>query len=140
MKIKLVISCSLKTRGICSLKEVSYTGINLINDMPERLLLFKTNRHVLLVDSRKAFLMIRSNSDKDKNKEIKIIYFQKSTLIFGFNASPFIFLYVLRHHPHQFPDDLCTQMLKNNFCMNNLCKTGHSPEELHHLFKEAVNR
>ena len=31
-------------------------------------------------------------------------------------------------------------MLKNNFHMDNLCKTGNSSEELHRLYQEAVNR
>ena len=141
-KIRPVFNCSLKTRGSCSFNEVSYPGINLINDMLNLLLLFRTNKYVLLVDIRKAFLMIKLNSEKDKNQFCfflkegdKIICFRYSTLIFGFNSSPFIFLYIFRHHAQHFLDDPCTQMLKNNFYMDNLCKTGNSPEELHRLYQ-----
>ena len=146
-KIRPVFNCSLKTGGSCFLNEASYPGINLINDMLNLLLLFKTNKYVLLADIRKAFLMIKLNSEKDKNRFCfflkegdKIICFRYTTLIFGFNASPFILLYVLRHHAQQFPDDPCTQMLKNNFYMDNLCKTGNSSEELNRLYQEKVNR
>ena len=146
-KIRPVFNCSLKTRGTCSLNEASYPGINLINDMLKLLLLFRTNKYVLLADIRKAFLMIKLNSEKDKNRFCfflkegdKIICFRYSTLIFRFNASPFIFLYVLKHHAQQFPGDPCTQMLKNNFYMDNLSKTGNSSEELHCLYQEAINR
>ena len=79
-------------------------------------------QNTTLADIRKAFLMIILNSEKDKNRFCfflkegdKIICFRYSTLIFGFNTSPFILLYVLRHHAQQFPDDPCTQILKNNF-------------------------
>ena len=44
------------------------------------------------------------------------------------------------HHVLHFPDDPCTQMLKNNFLWTILCKTGNSPKELHRLDKVAVNR
>ena len=145
-KIRQVFNSSLETGGSCSLNEASYPGINLINDRLNLLLLFRTNKYVVLADIRKAFLMIKLNSEKDKNRFCfflkegdKINCFRYTTLIFGFNASPFILLYVLRHHAQQFPDDPCTQMLKNNFYMDNLCKTGNFSEELHRLYQEAVN-
>ena len=67
-KIRPVFNCSLKTRRSCSLKQASYPGINLINYMLELLLLFKINIYILLADIRKAFLIIKLNSDKDKNR------------------------------------------------------------------------
>ena len=48
-KIRPVFNCSLKTRGSCSLNEASHPGIKLINDMLNLLLLFRTNKYVLLV-------------------------------------------------------------------------------------------
>ena len=100
-KIRPVFNCSLKTRSSRSLNEVSYPDINLINDMLNLLLLFRTNKYVLLADIKKAFLMIKLNSEKDENRFCfflkeggKIICFRYITLIFGFKASPFILLYV----------------------------------------------
>ena len=58
-KIRPVFNCSLKTGGHPSINEASYAGINLMADMLELLMLFRTNKHVLLGDLRKAFLMIK---------------------------------------------------------------------------------
>ena len=89
--------------------------------------------------------MIKLNSDKEQIlllpiERDKIICFRYITLIFSFHTSPFILLYILRHHAQQFPDDPCMKMLKNNFHMDNLCKTSNFPEELHDLYKELGNR
>ena len=67
-KIRLVFNCSLKNKESCSVNETAYPGINLLSYMLKLLLLFKTNKHVMLADTRKAFLMIRLNSEKDKNR------------------------------------------------------------------------
>ena len=61
-------------------------------------------------------------------------------LIFGYNASPFILNYVLKHHANAFPADSCTEMMKNNFYVDNLIKTSNNVEELEYLYKESVQR
>ena len=67
-KIKLVFDCSLKANGKYSLNEAAYPGINLTEDMLELLLLFRTNKYVMLADIRKAFLMIKLGSLEDRNR------------------------------------------------------------------------
>lgn len=62
-----VFNCFLKTRGSCSLNEAAYPGVNLMNDLLG-LLLFKTNKYVLLTDTRKAVLIIKLNSDNDEDR------------------------------------------------------------------------
>ena len=52
-KIRPVFNCSLKTGGCPSINEASYVGINLMADMLELLMLFCTNKNVLLGDLRK---------------------------------------------------------------------------------------
>lgn len=108
---KLYLTASLKTRGSCSLNEAAYPGVNLMNDLLG-LLLFKTNKYVLLADTRKAVLIIKLNSDNDKNRLFFFVFFLKegdkllclryTTLIYGLNASLFIFLYVPRHYVEKF--------------------------------------
>ena len=66
-KIRPVFNCSLKTRGRCSLNEAAYPGINLMGDMLELLLKFRSNKYVMLADIRKAFLMIKLDQQKDRN-------------------------------------------------------------------------
>ena len=128
-KIRPVFNCSLKNKGSCSLNEAAYPGMNLLSDMLRLLLLFKTNKYVMLADIRKAFLMIMLNSEKDKNRFFfflkegdELLCFRYTTLIFGFNASPFIPNFVLKHHAERFPKDSCTDMLLINFYVDNLSK------------------
>ena len=44
----------------------------------------------------------------------------------------------LKHHAERFPKDSCTEMLLNNFYIDNLCKTSNSIEELISLYTKAV--
>ena len=146
-KIRPVFNCSLKTGGRPSLNEASYAGINLMADMLELLMLFRTNKHVLLGDLRKAFLMIKLKSLKDKNRFCffmkngdKLICFRYTTIIFGFNASPFILNYVIKHFADTFPNDACTEMLKSCFFVDNLVKTSNSIDHLTDLYKTSASR
>ena len=82
----------------------------------------------MLTDIRKAFLMIRLNPEKDKNRFCiflkvgdELICFKFTTLIFGFKASPFIQNFVLKHHAERFPTYSCTEIILNNFYVDNLC-------------------
>ena len=49
-KITPVFNCSLKTHSNYSLNEAAYPGINLINNLIEILLKFRTNKFVMLED------------------------------------------------------------------------------------------
>ena len=82
----------------------------------------------MLTDIRKALFMIRLNTEKHKNKFcifLKVgdesICFKFTTLNFGFNASPFIQNFVLKHHGELFPTDSCIEILLNNRYVDNLC-------------------
>ena len=67
-KIRPVFNCSLKTNRKYSLNEAAYPGINLMGDMLDLLLLFRSNKYVMLADIRKAFLMIKIGSIEDRNR------------------------------------------------------------------------
>ena len=60
--------------------------------------------------------------------------YRYKTIIFGFNASPFILKYVLKFHADKFPLDECSQTLKSNFYVDNLVKTGNKAEALSALY------
>ena len=146
-KIRPVFNCSLKTQGKCSLNEAAYPGINLMKDMLELLLKFRSNKHVIIADIRKAFLMIKLSEIKDRNRFCffmkegdKLICYRYTTIIFGYNASPFILNFVIKHHASKFQNDKCTEMLQNNFYVDNLIKTGNSVGELSNLYRESVQR
>ena len=146
-KMRPVFNCSLKTRKGPSLNEASYAGINLMKDMLELTMLFRTNHYVYLADVRKAFLMIKLKSIKDRNRFCfflkegdKLVCYRFTTIIFGFNASPFILNYVIKHHASSFPDDHCTDSLLNNFFVDNLVKSHNSEDELVQLYVNSVAR
>ena len=68
-KMRPVFNASLKTKkGAPSLNEASYCGINLMKDMSELLMLFRTNHYVYLSDIHKAFLMIKLKKVEDRSR------------------------------------------------------------------------
>ena len=147
-KMRPVFNASLKTKkGTPSLNEASYCGINLMKDMNDLLMLFRTNHYVYLSDIRKAFLMIKLKKIEDRNRFCfflregdKLICYRFTTIIFGFNASPFILNYVIQYHASLFPEDECTDILQNNFFVDNLIKSHNSEEKIMHFYKTSVER
>ena len=88
--------------------------------------------------------MIKLQYQEDKNKFSfflkegnNLACFRYTTLIFGFNCSLFILNYVLKYHAQRFATDECTDMLLNNFYVDNLVKTSNSLEHLVKLYKES---
>ena len=120
--IRSVFNCSQKANGKYSLNEAAYPGKNLMVDMLEFLLLFRTNKYVLLEDIRKAFLMINFGSLEDRNRFCfsmeegnELVCFGYTTIIFGFNASPFYFEFHNKTPRKQVSSDNCIDMLKKDF-------------------------
>ncbi len=146
-KVRPVFNCSLKTNKQPSLNEAAYAGVNLVNDLMKLLLYFRSNKHVLIADIRKAFLMIRLISEEDQNKfcffmieNDKLITYRYKTLLFGFNASPFILNYVLKHHAAKFEKDYCSHLLQNNFYVDNFVVSSNSVNELAEIYQTSCNR
>ena len=147
-KMRPVFNCSLKTRKNCpSLNEACYAGINMMKDMQELIMLFRTNHYVYLADVRKAFLMIKLKSIKDRNRFCffmregdKLVCYRFTTLLFGLNASPFILNFIIKHHANSFSQDECTDMLTNNFFVDNLVKSHNCEDALCQLYAESVTR
>ena len=146
-KIRPVFNCSLKTQGRLSLNEASYSGINLMGDLFKLLLQFRSNKFVIVSDIRKAFLMVKIADGVDRNRFCffmkegdRIICYRYNSIIFGFNVSPFILNFVIKHHAGKYPDDECTHLLKNNFYIDNLIFTGNNLANLSALYSELHNR
>ena len=69
-----------------------------------------------------------------------LVCFRYTTLIFRFNTNSFILNFIIKHHARMFPGDNCTDMLKKNFYVDNLIKTGNSVEMLSDLYTTANYR
>ena len=143
-----VFNCSLKSdKSKPSLNEASYKGINLMQDMAALIMKFRTNNYTLLGDLKKAFLQIKLKLLKDKNRFCfflkvgdKLRCFRYKTIIFGYCTSPFILNYVLKYLANQSPQDGCTEMIRNNFFVDNLATTHNDISVLTELYKTCVDR
>ena len=97
-KMRQVFNCSFKASKSCpSLNQASYAGVNLMGDMLELLLHFRTNNYVYLSDIKQAFLQIKLKDEEDKNRFCyfmregnQIVCYRFTTILLGFNTSPFI--------------------------------------------------
>ena len=146
-KIRPVFNCSLKIGNAPSLNEAAYAGLNLMGDIVKLSLYFRSNDTVLLSDIKQAFLQIMLARKEDKNRFCffmkergELVAHKYRTIIFGFNASPFILNYVIKHHASQLSDDECSKILKANFYVDNLIVTGNSPEFLKNVYSECLDR
>ena len=146
-KIRPIFNCSLKTKNNYSINMSAYPGIDMMNSLLKLTLSFRKNLYVISSDVKKAFLSIRLSDQFDKDKfcfflkeDGKITTYQYNTLLFGYVSSPFIMHYVMQHHASKFPDDKCTQILKNNFYCDNLHFTSNSLDEMELLYKTAYER
>ena len=146
-KIRPVFNCSLKTNKAPSLNEAAYAGINLMGDIVKLSLYFRSNDLVMLSDIKQAFLQIMLAQEEDKNKFCffmregdKLVAYRYKTIILGFNASPFILNYVIKHHANQLANEEFTRMLKSNFYVDILIVTGNSPRFLEWVYLESVKR
>ena len=132
-----VFNCSLKSSKGKSLLNEAYQGVNIMQNMLNLIMLFRTNKYVLLGDLCKAFLQIRLKNLADRNRFCfflrdgdKVHCFRYNTLIFGYCSSPFILNYVIKHLTKAHPDDECSEIIMSNFFVDNLVKTSNSSEEL----------
>ena len=147
-KIRPVFNCSLKTsKELPSLNEAAYTGVDLMNNILELLFLFRSNDYVMLSDVKQAFLMIRLKKETDKNRFCffwkrgnKLVAYRFKTIVFGFTSSPFILHYVMQNHAKSYPEDEVSNILSNNFYVDNLIITGNKVSEMNDIYQEAYDR
>ena len=130
-----------------SLNQAAYSGIDLMTSLLKMLLMFRTNKYVMISDVKQAFLMIKLKEESDKNRFCffwqengKLVTYRYTSLVFGFTSSPFILHYVMQHHVSKYPDDKCTQILLNNFYVDNLIITGNDLDELKTIYKTSYDR
>ena len=146
-KIRPVFNASLKIDGLPSLNESAYTGIDLMSSLPKLLLHFRSNPYVMLSDVKQAFLQIKLKLEADKNrfaffwkKDGELISYRYNTLIFGFTSSPFILNYIIKYHVNAYPNDNCTQLLSNNFYVDNLIVSGKNLDYLKNIYELSNSR
>ena len=146
-KIRPVFNCSLKVNNSISLNEASYQGVDLMNNLSQLLLKFRSNLYTLIADIKKAFLMIKLAKDEDKNRfcfflrinnELRV--FRYNTILFGYVASPFILNYVIKFHVSNFIQDECSKILLNNFYVDNLLFTSCFKDKISEMYDRCYDR
>jgi len=146
-KVRPVFNCSLKVNSLPSINEAAYTGLDLMTSLLGHLFRFRSNQFVMLSDIKQAFLQIKLKSMEDRNRFCffwknngQLKAYRYSTIVFGFTSSPFILNYIIKHHAQSYPDDECTQILLNNFFVDNLIFSGNDPQCLKELYHECNKR
>ena len=129
-KMRPVFNCSLKTNKAPSLNEAAYGGENLMKDIVKLSIYFRSNKYTMFSDIKQTFLQIRLARETDKNRFCffmrdgdRLVTYRYKTIIFGFNASPFILNYVLKYHTEKYADDEFSKILKENLYVDNMSVT-----------------
>ena len=146
-KVRPVFNCSLKTNKLPSLNEAAYAGINLLKDIVQLSLKFRSNKFTMVSDIKQAFLQIKLAKEDDKNRFCffmrdgdRVISYRYETIIFGFNSSPFILNYVLKHHVEQYAGDAFSKILRDNMYVDNLLVTSNNLDFLEDVYFETQRR
>ena len=66
--------------------------------------------------------------------------FRYQTLVFGLAASPFILNCIIKYHVSQYSSDNVSDILNNNFYVDNLYYTGNDLEELTNIYNVSHGR
>ena len=76
----------------------------------------------MLADITKSFLMVRLQSEEDKNKFCffwedggDLITYRSASILFGLSVSPFISAAVIKHHLGQYPRKSAHPCSQTNF-------------------------
>jgi len=147
-KVRIVLNCSLKLGDTPSLNEAAFPGINLLNNLLDLLLKIRADRYLVMADIKSAYLMIKLKTDYDKNKfsilwidrNGKLVAYRYKSIVFGYISSPFMLHYIIRHHLKNYPDDDCTDLIKNQMYVDNLFYTGRNVDCLRSTYLEACKR
>ena len=146
-RLRPVFNCSLKNGDLPSLNQACYPGIDLMSSLFNLLLLFRTNKHILTADVAKAFLQIRLKLESDRNKfcffiikDGRIRTYRYTSILFGLAVSPYILGAVIKFHASQYTPDISTNVLLNNFYVDDLVVTSSSYKEMEDIYKNTTTR
>ena len=147
-KTRAVYNCSLKRGKTPSLNEAAYKGPNLMTNLLNLILSFRTKSYSLISDIKQAFLMIMLKDLQDKNRfcffmrdsngNLKTYRFR--TIVFGFTSSPFCLNYILKHHASMYHKDEISDILSNNLYVDNLLVTTNDPTFLKQVYYQSMKR
>ena len=101
----------------------------------------------MLSDIKQSFLQISLARETDKNCFCffmrggdRLVTYRYKTIIFSFNASPFILYYVLKYHAEKYADDVFSKILKGNLYVDNMLVTRNNLNFSKEVYTKTQNR
>ena len=70
----------------------------------------------------------------------RLVTYGYKTIIFGFNASPFILNYVLKYHAAKYAEEESSKILKENLYVDNMLVTSNDINFLKKVYTETQHR
>ena len=117
-----------------------------MKDLVKLSIFFRSNKYTMLSDIKQALLQIRLASETDKNRFCffmrdgdRLVTYRYKTIIFGFNASPFILNYVLKYHADKYAEDEFSKILKENL-YDDMLVTSNDINFLKKVYTETKHR
>ena len=136
-KIRPVFNCSFSVSEKPSINDAVNFPPDLMCNLVDLLLYFRSNEHFITGDIAKAFLNIKFANEADSKvfsfvvfHEGKFHYFRYNSVIFGFVLSPFFLQAVLKYHASLQSDLEIRNYLSNNFYVDNLVLVSSDQEKL----------
>jgi len=145
-KIRAVFNCSFRNGSSPSLNDAVEFPPDLMADLIDLFLYFRTNRYYITADIKSAFLNVKFSRVSDSRMFSFVVYnidrfhyFRYTSALFGFVLSPYFLLSVLRFHASLHPDPQIASCIRNNFYSDNLVLTGQNKKELSKVAGEITD-
>ena len=147
-KVRPVFNCSLKVGNAPSINEAAFKGIDLMSELIDLLLCFRSNKFAVISDIKQAFLQIKLKNLSDRNKFCffwvneagNLVHYRYTTIVFGYTSSPFILNYIIKYHVSKYVQDEVSKILMSKFYVDNLLVTSNSESFLSEVYYKAVER
>jgi Pao retrotransposon peptidase. len=148
-KCRVVMNAASKDKhSQKSLNDMVYAGPNLLPDIAELQLRFRSKKIAIIADIKKMFLSIALHSDQDAlrylwrdfNVDLEVKVFRMLAVTFGVKSSPFQAIWCLLPTVEIFKDiyPKAAEEIRNNLYMDNLSTTADSEEEARDLLHGVI--
>ena len=136
-KIRAVFNASFSSGHAPALNNSVNFPADLMTNLVDLFLYFRTNRYFLTADIKAAFLNIKFADNEDSNHFSFVVYhkgqfhyFKYTSAIFGFVLSPMFLQAVLKFHSELEPDPTVARYIRDHFYVDNFLLTSNSKKTI----------
>ncbi|XP_047992482.1 uncharacterized protein LOC125231164 [Leguminivora glycinivorella] len=145
-KLRVVFNGSCKTSSGKSLNDIQRVGPVVQSDLMSLLLRFRQHKFVLVADIEKMYRQIEVDPSQRylqlilwrDNENVPIQVFQLNTVTYGTSSAPFLSTRCLVQLAKECPDVIVSNVIKNDFYVDDLNTGADSVEELKHITHGVV--